>query len=106
MTGNQRLQTAIRPPLAKRVVYRVKTVHVRPGDADGLLDLGKIIRQYPHPGVLTGCRLQRLADAGDHIPFTGEEGVDCLPAKREGDAGWRAADGGLAIDRMRRFVRR
>ena len=65
MTGNQRLQTAIRPPLAKRVVYRVKTVHVRPGDADGLLDLGKIIRQYPHPGVLTGCRLQRLADAGD-----------------------------------------
>lgn len=78
VTGNQRLQTAIRPPLAKRVVYRVKTVHVRPGDADGLLDLGKIIRQYPHPGVLTGCRLQRLADAGDHIPFTGEEGVDCL----------------------------
>ena len=68
VTGNQRLQTAIRPPLAKRVVYRVKTVHVRPGDADGLLDLGKIIRQYPHPGVLTGCRLQRLADAGDHIP--------------------------------------
>lgn len=29
-------------------------------------------------GVLTGCRLQRLADTGDHIPFTGEEGVDCL----------------------------
>lgn len=28
--------------------------------------------------MLTGCRLQRLADAGDHIPFTGEEGVDCF----------------------------
>ena len=80
MTGNQRLQTAIRPPLAKRVVYRVKTVHVRPGDADGLLDLGKIIRQYPHPGVLTGCRLQRLG-ARD-IPQTPQEVADYLEAMR------------------------
>jgi hypothetical protein len=78
LSGNQRLQAAIRPPLAERVIHRVEASDIRPGDADGLLDLGKIIRQYPHPSVLTGCRLQRLSDAGDHIPFTGEEGVDGL----------------------------
>ena len=78
MPGNQRLQATVRSPFVQRVVHRAKAGHVFPGDADGLLDLGKIIRQDPHLRMAARCRLQRLTDAGDHIPFTGEEGVDCL----------------------------
>ena len=42
--GNQRLQATVRPPFVQRVIHRVKADHIIPGDADGLLDLGKIIR--------------------------------------------------------------